>query len=397
MKNRPKIILAINGGSSSIKFGIFEPGQHPRHVLSGGIDRIGRTGTQFRAKNQDQQQLLNKTVDAPDHAAAAEFLIRWFTERFSESELTAIGHRLVHGGPDYLDEQLIDDHLLEAVRAIIPFDPEHLPAEVRLIEILGEKFPDVPQVACFDTAFHHRMPEVAKMLPIPRRYWKRGIRRYGFHGISYAFLIEELGRQAGASVAGGRVILAHLGNGASITALRAGKPLDTSMGFTPTGGFPMGTRSGDVDPGLVRYLSCSEDMSGEALNKMLNFESGLLGISETSGDMGDLLAAETSDRRSAEAIGMFCYHVRKWIGAFAAVLGGLDVLVFSAGIGENAVVVREKICEGLNFLGVTIDPGANEASRDVISAPSSAVSVRVIPTDEEQMIATLVCRTLRID
>lgn len=397
MKNRQARILAINGGSSSIKFGVFESGPHPQCVFSGSIDRIGRAGTRFRAGDPDQHQLADEAVDAPDHAVAAKLLIGWLTERFAESDLTAIGHRLVHGGPDYLGEQLIDDRLLTAVRRIIPFDPEHLPAEIQLIEIFAEKFPGVPQVACFDTAFHHRMPTVAKMLPIPRRYWEKGIRRYGFHGISYAFLIEELGRRAGANVAGGRVILAHLGNGASITALHAGKPVDTSMGFTPTGGFPMGTRSGDLDPGVLTYLSRSEELSGNDLGRMLNFQSGLLGISETSGDMGDLLDNETSDSRSAEAIEMFCYRVRQWIGAFTAALGGLDVLVFSGGIGENSGVVRARICEGLGFLGVTIDPEANAAGCGVISYASGSVNVQVIPTDEERMIATLVCRTLGCD
>lgn len=376
---------------------MFEPGPRPRRFLTGSINRIGQTTARFHAAGRDQKLLVNKTVDAPDQTAAARILNEWLVEEIAESELVAIGHRVVHGGPDYTHEQLIDDRLIKAVQAIVPFDPEHLPAEIRLIEIFRHRFPDVPQVACFDTAFHHDIPSVAQTLPIPRRYREKGVRRYGFHGLSYAFLIKELSRRAGARIAKGRVILAHLGNGASLTALYGGKPLDTSMGFTPTGGFPMGTRSGDVDPGLLWYLSRSENLSGNELNKMMNFESGLLGVAETSGDMRDLLVREASDRRAAEAVTLFCYHVRKWIGAFAAVLGGLDALVFSAGIGENAGTVRARICEGLGFLGVIVDPEANNAGRRMISAPSSAVGVWVIPTDEEQMIANLACRALGLD
>lgn len=397
MENRRARILTINGGSSSIKVGVFEPGARPRRILTGGIDRIGKASARFRIRCPDQRPLVDRVVYAPDQGAAAEILIEWLVEWITGTNLAGIGHRVVHGGADYVGEQLIDDSLLKTLRSFVPFDREHLPAEIRLIEIFRKGFPDVPQVACFDTAFHHAMPEPAQMLPIPRRYRDKGVRRYGFHGLSCAFLIEELGRRAGKSVADGKVILAHLGSGASLTALCGGKSQDTSMGFTPTGGFPMGTRSGDLDPGLLWYLSRSEGMSGDDLNRMLNFESGLLGISETSGDMEDLLACEAYDCRSALAVTLFCYQVRKWIGAFAAVLGGLDALVFSAGIGENAGTVRARICEGLGFLGVTVDPVANAASHEIISAPSSDVSVWVIPTDEELMIATLVSRSLQLN
>lgn len=397
MENRRARILTINGGSSSIKVGVFEHGARPRRILTGGIDRIGKASARFRIRCSDQRLLVDRLVHAPDQDAAAEIVIGWLVEWTAGTNLAAIGHRVVHGGADYVGEQLIDDRVLKAVRSFVPFDREHLPSEIRLMEVFRESFPDVPQVACFDTAFHHAMPEPAQVLPIPRRYREKGVRRYGFHGLSCAFLIEELGRRASKSVADGKVILAHLGNGASLTALRGGKSRDTSMGFTPTGGFPMGTRSGDLDPGLLWYLSRSEGMSGDDLNRMLNFESGLLGISETSGDMEDLLACEASDSRSALAITLFCYQVRKWIGAFAAVLGGLDALVFSAGIGENAGTVRARICEGLGFLGVTVDPVANAANHEIISAPASGVSVWVIPTDEELMIATLVGRTLQLN
>jgi len=262
-----------------------------------------------------------------------------------------------------------------------------------LTEAFHRRFPDLPQVACFDTAFHHDLPRVAQILPIPRRYEAQGVRRYGFHGLSYEFLMEELARLAGPVVAQGRVILAHLGNGASLAAVRNGKSVDTSMSFTPTAGVPS-TRTGDLDPGLVWYLARTEKMSTKNFNDMVNFQSGLLGISETSSDMRDLLKHETQDVRAAEAVAMFCYQVKKWIGAFAAALGGIETLVFAGGIGENAPAVRARICDGLEFLGIKLEEKHNAANEGVISAASSRVAVRVIRTNEEQIIAKTVCKVL---
>jgi acetate kinase len=283
--------------------------------------------------------------------------------------------------------------MVEELRRLVPFDPDHLPEEILLTEAFHRRFPDLPQVACFDTAFHHDLPRVAQQLPIPRRYEAQGVRRYGFHGLSYEFLIGELARQAGAEAAQGRVILAHLGNGASLAAVRDGKPVDTSMGFTPTAGVPMSTRSGDLDPGLVWYLARTEKMSAKQFNAMVNFESGLLVVSETSSDMRDLLESEAHDVRAPEAVAIFCYQVKKWIGSFAAALGGLDTLVFAGGIGENAPI-RERICDGLGFLGIELDEKRNEANAGVISSETSRNSVRVIRTDEEWVIASMVCRVL---
>jgi acetate kinase len=249
-------------------------------------------------------------------------------------------------------------------------------------------------VACFDTAFHREMPRVARLLPIPRRYETQGVRRYGFHGLSYEFLMGELTRLAGPETARGRVILAHLGNGASLAAVRDGKSIDTSMSFTPTAGVPMSTRSGDIDPGLVWYLARTEKMNAKQFNEMVNFQSGLLGVSETSSDMRDLLGRETQDVRAAEAVALFCYQVKKWIGAFAAALSGVDTLVFAGGIGENAPVVRARICDGLAFLGIELEENQNAANEGVISANTSRVAVRVIHTDEEWMIANMVCSVL---
>ena len=289
---------------------------------------------------------------------------------------------------------LITKEMVAELRQLKPFDPEHLPEEIQLTEAFHRRFPDLPQVACFDTAFHHDLPRVAQLLPIPRRYEAQGVRRYGFHGLSYAFLMEELARLAGMEAAQGRVILAHLGNGASLAAVHHGKPVDTSMSFTPTAGVPMSTRSGDLDPGLVWYLARTEQMSAKQFNEMVNFQSGLLGVSETSSDMRDLLDHETQDVRAAEAVALFCYQVKKWIGAFAAALGGLDTLVFAGGIGENAPAVRARICDGLGFLGIELEEERNAANEGVISATASRVAVRVIHTDEERMIANTVCRVL---
>ena len=311
--------------------------------------------------------------------------------------LTAVGHRVVNGGPKYYKSQRITPDMIEELRRLSPFDPDHMPEEILLAEAFHRRFPDLPQVACFDTAFHHDLPRVAQILPIPRRYEALGVRRYGFHGLSYAFLMEELARLADPAAKTGRVILAHLGNGASLAAVRDGKSVDTSMSFTPTAGIPMSTRSGDLDPGLVWYLARTEKMSAKQFNEMANFQSGLLGISETSSDMRDLLERETKDVRAAEAVAVFCYQVKKWVGAFAAALGGLDTLVFAGGIGENAPTVRARICDGLGFLGIELEEKRNATNEGVISAAASRVTIRVIRTDEEGMIAKKVCCILGLD
>jgi acetate kinase len=318
----------------------------------------------------------------------------WIEERTRREALTAVGHRVVHGGPKYSEPQRITAEMVQQLHDLSPFDPEHLPEEILLTEAFHHRFPDLPQVACFDTAFHHDLPRVARLLPIPRRYEAQGVRRYGFHGLSYAFLMGELARLAGAEAAQGRVILAHLGSGASLAAVRDGKSVDTSMSLTPAAGVPMSTRSGDVDPGLVWYLSRTEHMSAKQFNEMVNFRSGLLGVSETSSDMRDLLDREAQDGRAADAVALFCYQVKKWIGAFAAALGGLDTLVFAGGIGEHAATVRARICDGLGFLGIELEERHNVAEAAVISTAASRVTVRVMHTDEEWMIATTVCRVL---
>ena len=387
-------ILTINGGSSSIKFALFESGNSLERILSGAIDRIGSPEAAFRVKGLNAADDFSRPVKAPDHTEAVKALMDWIEKRSGRDALTAVGHRVVQGGPKYYKPQRITAEMIEELHRLSPFDPDHMPEEILLTEAFRRRFPDVPQVACFDTAFHHDLPRVAQLLPIPRRYQAQGVRRYGFHGLSYAFLMEELARLGDPAAAKGRVILAHLGNGASLAAVRDSKSVDTSMSFTPAAGVPMSTRSGDLDPGLVWYLARTEKMSAKQFNEMVNFQSGLLGISEISSDMRDLLGREAEDVRAAEAVAFFCYQVKKWIGTFAAALGGLDTLVFAGGIGENAPAVRARICAGLEFLGIEIEEKRNAANEGVISPASSRVAVRVIRTDEERMIAKMVCCVL---
>lgn len=394
MKPANPVILTINGGSSSIKFALFEVAASLRRILEGGIERIGRPEATLRMKGCNEPDKSSSSVKAPDHTAAVNVIMDAIKQRRESEALAAVGHRVVHGGPRYSEPQRITEEMVEELRRLGPFDPEHLPEEILLTEAFHRRFPELPQVACFDTAFHHDLPRVARLLPIPRRYEAKGVRRYGFHGLSYEFLMGELTRQAGAEAAHGRVVLAHLGNGASLAAVRAGQPMDTSMSFTPTAGVPMSTRSGDLDPGLLWYLARTEGLDAKRFNEMVNFESGLLGISETSSDMRDLLDIEAQDARAAEAVAIFCYQVKKWIGSFAAALGGLDTLIFAGGIGENAPPVRARVCDGLGFLGIELDEARNATSALLISTDAARVAVRVIRTDEELMIAKSVARVL---
>jgi acetate kinase len=389
-----RAILTVNGGSSSIRFAMFEASGALRRTLEGKIERIGLADASFVVKSANPADNVARKITAPDHTRAVGVLMDWIEERVRRDRLVAVGHRVVHGGPKYTEPERITAKLVEELHELEPFDPEHLPEEILLTECFQKRFPRLPQIACFDTAFHHDMPPVARLLPLPRRYQTKGVRRYGFHGLSYSFLMEELARVAGRRASRGRVILAHLGNGASLAAVHDGKSRDTTMSFTPTAGVPMSTRSGDLDPGLVWYLARTEGVNSRQFNHMVNFESGLLGVSETSSDMRDLLAHEAVDTRAAEAVALFCYQIKKTIGAFAAALGGLDTLVFAGGIGENAPEVRARICHGLDFLGLKLDGRLNACGASVISVQRARVTVRVIRTDEELMIARAVARFL---
>ena len=393
MNRRPQLrVLAVNGGSSSIKFAVYAADGTLERMLHGKIDRIGLPGTSLTYADPAENGHADCSVAVPNHWSAAKFLVDWLDQRKVFESIGAVGHRVVHGMMHTAPE-MVTRELLDELRRISASDPEHLPGEIELIETFRQRVPNLPQLACFDTAFHVSMPRVARLLAIPRRFDAKGIQRYGFHGVSYAYLMEELGRIGDPSATKGQVILAHLGNGASLSAVRDGKSIDTSMGFTPTAGLPMSTRSGDLDPGLVGYLAGTEQMTAQQFHQMVNHESGLLGVSETSSDMRDLLELETRDVRAAEAVALFCYQVKKWIGAFAAALGGLQTLVFTGGVGENEPLVRARICDGLGFLGIHLNESRNIGSAAVISAPGSKVTVRIIHTDEELMIARAVLRS----
>jgi len=387
-------ILTVNGGSSSIKFALFRRDPSLIRILSGKIERIGLPGTMLSVTEAAGGHTGQSSIQATDHAACVPALMSVLEREAGRVPLDAIGHRVVHGGNRYSRPARVTSDVLAELRRLSPYDPEHLPAELSLIEAFGRRYPDLPQVACFDTAFHRDMPLVARLLPIPRRYYAQGIQRYGFHGLSYAYLMEELQRLGGSEEAKGRVILAHLGNGASLAAVHGGRSMDTTMGFTPTAGLPMSTRSGDLDPGIVAYLARTEGMAVDQFYEMVNARSGLLGVSEISPDVRDLLAREKSDERATEAIALFCYHAKRWIGAFAAALGGLDTLVFSGGIGENSPDIRARICSGLGFLGIELDDARNAAGNPIISRDSNRPTVRVIRTDEELQIATSVSKLL---
>jgi acetate kinase len=393
MKSSKPSILTINGGSSSIRFAVYEAGETRRRLLDGKIDRIGLSETNLTVNHPGgRPQVLR--LAAADHRTAVDFLLDWLQAQPLFAPVQAVGHRLVHGMKHSQPER-ITPKLLAELHRLTPYAPEHLPREIGLIEAILRRHPKLPQVACFDTAFHRAMPRVAKLLPIPRRYAVKGVERYGFHGLSYSYLMEELGHldPAGAK---GRVILAHLGNGASLAAVRHGQSIDTSMGFTPTSGLVMSTRAGDLDPGVVYYLARTEHMTAPQFQRMVNHESGLLGVSASSSDLRELCASAGTDVRAAEAVELFCYQVSKWIGAFAAALGGLDTLVFSAGIGENAPKIRKRICDGLGFLGIQLSDQLNARNAPLISPGAGRVKVRVIRTDEELMIARSVIRALKL-
>jgi acetate kinase len=391
MKPGEPQILTINGGSSSIKFALYAAVKPLKRGLYGTVDRIGLNGTNLTFHYADGKPEASRKLIAVDHKSAANSMLDWLETEPDFASVEAVGHRVVHG-MKHTEPEIVTPELLAELHRISPYDPDHLPREIELIEAFRQRHPKLLQLACFDTAFHQTMPRVAKLLPIPRRFAAKGIQRYGFHGLSYAYLMEELARLGDPAATKGRVILAHLGNGASLAAVRDGKSIDTSMGFTPTAGLVMSTRSGDLDPGLAPYLARTEQMTTQQFYDMVNHQSGLLGVSETSSDMRDLLDHEKTDERAAEAVTLFCYQAKKWIGSFAAALGGLDTVVFSGGIGENALPVRARICEGLDFLGIELDESRNAEAAPVISNNTSRVTVRVIRTDEELMIARSVLR-----
>jgi len=386
-------ILTINGGSSTIKFSVYRIGDSLSRDLTGKVDRIGGSGTRLTFCEQDSEESTTLDVDASDYVSTVDFFVDWLQTKKVLASVNAIGHRIVHG-MQHTNPELVTQEILDELHRISPYAPSHLPGEIALIEAFRTLHPNLPQVVCFDTAFHRTMPRVATLLPIPRRYESKGIQRYGFHGLSYEYLMQELNRLGDPAAETGRVILAHLGNGASMAAVRDGQCIDTSMGFTPSAGLPMSTRTGDLDPGIFRFLTQHEGMTADQFDQMVNHESGMLGVSETSSDMRDLLAVEATDIRAAEAIALFCYQAKKCIGAYVAALGGLDTLVFAGGIGENSPVIRARICEGLKYLGIELNEKRNLENSPEISPMVARVGVRIIPTNEEAEIAQSVSETV---
>ena len=395
MDRGKKNILCINGGSSSIKFAVYEAGGEGLAVgLKGKIDRIGLDGASLTF--EDSLTGEEGRVGMKEMAGMKEeanFLMDWLEGRAGASGFSGIGHRVVHGAARR-QPALIDDELLAELDRISGYDPDHLPGEIGLIRLIRERDPGMRQVACFDTAFHATMPRVARLLPLPRRYEGAGLQRYGFHGLSYSYIAEELIRVAGPEVATGRVIMAHLGSGASLAAVKDGESMDTTMGFTPTGGIMMGTRTGDLDPGAIWCILQQEGLGAAQLSDLVNHQSGLLGVSGISSDMQDLLARESRDAAAADAVEMFTYQVRKSIGAFTTVLDGVDALVFTGGIGERSAVIRSRVCAGLEYLGIALDQRSNERNDLLIS--EGPVRVYAIPTDEEKMIARQTLKLLNI-
>ena len=385
MKNENENMLVINGGSSSIKFALYSLDENPKRIFSGQIKRIGLSGPEFTVINNSQKK-NEIIIAAKNFNEAAEILIEWLKKQ-KEFELTkCIGHRIVHG-MKHTQAEIIDDALLNELDKISNYDPDHLPAEIEMVRLFKSHFPDLLQVACFDTAFHTGIPAVAKTFAIPKNLTEEGIQRYGFHGISYSYLMQEIKKQNEA-VANGKIILAHLGNGASLAAVKAGKCIDTSMGFTPAGGIPMSTRSGDLDPGVAWYLM-QKGMDAKQFNNLINHQSGLLGISGISADMQTLLGLEKENKDAALAVEIFCYQIKKFIGAYSAVLGGLETLVFSGGIGENSPAIRSRICNDLGYLNLHLNKEKNNKNEWQISNEESKIKVYVIPTNEELMITEM--------
>jgi acetate kinase len=379
-------ILTINTGSSSLKVALYDVSREPTRTLSGLVERIGGAGGRLCLTDAQGTTLFDQAGDFTDHGSALEAVLAWLRDHRPDLNLAAVGHRVVHGGPDYREPRRVTPDLITNLQKLIPIAPDHLPQAIQAIQVTTRAYPDLLQVTCFDTAFHRLMPRAAQLYPLPRHFADEGVIRYGFHGLSYEYILQTLRAQAPREAAG-RVIMAHLGNGASMAAVCGGIGVDTTMGFTPAGGLMMGTRSGDLDPGVLLYLLAERGTTRSELNDLVNRRAGLLGVSGTSADMRDLLERESTDGHAAEAVGLFCYQATKYLAAMAAALGRLDTLVFTGGIGERAASVRRRICEGLEFLGIRLDPRRNEAHARVISPEDSPATVRVMRTDEDLMIA----------
>lgn len=380
-------LLVLNAGSSSVKFALFSAEGIPTRRLSGAVDDIGHDQDRFHAVDATGRTWADKPRSVANHEDAIELVLSAVERDRAGRAIVAVGHRIVHGGPDCDCPEYVTPKLEQRLKGLIPLAPLHLPHNLAGIAAIRARRPHLPQVACFDTAFHETLPKLARMTGLPRDVAGHDIRRYGFHGLSYEFIVDEIRRTHGpAAVVEARMIVAHLGNGASMAAIKGGRSVDTTMGFSTLAGLPMGTRSGDLDPGVVLYLMMEKRMSADAVQHMLYERSGLLGISGASSDMRELLE-QARRPEIAEAIDYFCVRARAYIGSLAATLGGLDRLVFTGGIGANAPEIRARICEGLGFLGIDLDPTRNQRGERAISRDESKVRIEAFPTDEESMIA----------
>jgi len=391
-------VLTLNSGSSSLKFAVYRIGPGETAPLFSGIaERIGLSGGRFRVRDAEGVVQIDDSLELPDHDVATTALLNRLEKLLDGHRLDGVGHRVVHGGPEYVQPLEVTTELIEALQQLVRLAPEHLPHELDVIRALGRHDPTLRQVACFDTAFHRHMPEVAQRFPMPRSLWHEGVRRYGFHGLSYEFILQKLAETAGSQAARGRLIIAHLGNGASMAAVRDGVGVDTTMGLTPAGGLMMGTRSGDLDPGVLVYLLREKGRSPSTVDYLVNQRSGLIGVSGITSDMRDLLRMESTEPHAAEAIALYCYQAKKHLGALAAVLGGLDAVVFTGGVGAGSPEIRSRICQGLEFLGVRLDPERNRAGAGRISPDQAPVAVFAMKTDEERIIAQHTYRVLSGD
>ena len=435
-----KLILTINSGSSSLKLALYRVDDW-QTLVRGGATRLGLHGGRLRIADARGCALLDREVGPIDHLAAFHELAGWIRHNYPAGSLKAIGHRIVHGGSRFTEPHLVTDDMIRSLEELAAIDPDHTPQSISMLRRSAANFPGVPQVACFDTAFHRHMPRFAQMYALPRRFYDEGILRYGFHGLSYEYICSALAKidggtslecgdssplshgtpnsqssgevgqasslllepsvssnsrnEAESSVSGtSRVVIAHLGNGASMAAILNGTSIDTTMGFSPVSGLVMGTRCGDLDPGAAVHLIEERKMTPELVTALINKKSGLLGVSGSSEDMQDLLGREATDPHAAEAIQLFCYSAKKYLGAYAAALGGLDTIVFTGGIGENAATIRQRICSDLDFLGIKIDAARNNANAPLISADDAKVRVRVIKTNEDLMIARHTARLI---
>jgi len=385
-KQRNNGILVINCGSSSLKFSLYNVAPLLPE-WSGNVSHIGSGKGKLEIKNRQHQLIESRSVNFKDLDAAVKEVIRWLKDNDHQDRLLAIGHRLVQGGPEHRQPEIITPQLLKTLDGFVYLAPNHLPDELKTIKAFQAAFPGTPQVACFDTAFHKDMPACAKYYPLPKKYKDMGLLKYGFHGLSYQYILQELIAED-PTVIKKKIIIAHLGNGASMAAIKSGISVDTTMGISPVGGLVMGTRSGDLDPGVLLFLLKQAQLTPNQLDELLSKNSGLKAIAGIS-DMQELLQAEPNDPKAVAALTVFCYAAKKFIGALAAAMGGLDLLVFTGGIGENSAVIHERICKDLEFMGIILSKTKNEKHAPRISKKRSRVMVRVIPTNEELMIARL--------